>query len=146
MLVVPNGLLAQMQFENMKSRPKLLINQNFSLRIETHAEQLRFVVDSVQRLLNEHPMIESGTSRVRVTNFVGAAFELELFAYGKTSDWMQLTGIRQDIILKIAEIVEAAGTGFAAPTQLAYLSRDRGVDTHWSAFTNAASAADDRKL
>jgi hypothetical protein len=30
--------------------------------------------------------------------------------------------------LKIAEIVEASGTQFAAPTQLAYLSRDNGVD------------------
>jgi MscS family membrane protein len=32
------------------------------------------------------------------------------------------------VILKIAEIVEASGTRFAAPTQLAYLSRDRGID------------------
>src|SRR5277367_5016382 len=31
LLVVPNGMLAQMQFENMKSRSKLLISQNFSL-------------------------------------------------------------------------------------------------------------------
>jgi len=53
---------------------------------------------------------------------------LELFAYGKTGDWAQFTAIRQDVILKIAEIVEASGTRFAAPTQLAYLSRDKGVD------------------
>jgi len=32
------------------------------------------------------------------------------------------------VILKIAEIVEASGTRFAAPTQLAYMSRDKGVD------------------
>jgi rRNA processing protein Krr1/Pno1 len=32
------------------------------------------------------------------------------------------------VILKIAEIVEAAGTSFAAPTQLTYLSRDTGLD------------------
>jgi MscS family membrane protein len=80
LLVVPNGALAQMQFENMKARPKLLIRQNFSLRIETQLEQLRFVLESVQTMLNEEPAIESGTSRVRVTNFAGAAFELELFA------------------------------------------------------------------
>ena len=100
MLVVPNGTLAQMQFENMKSRPKLLISQNFSLRIETKIDQLRFVLDSVQMMLNEHPAIESGTSRVRVTSFAGAAFELELFAYGKTGDWTELTAIRQDVILE----------------------------------------------
>jgi hypothetical protein len=54
---------------------------------------------------------------------------LELVAYGKTGDWAQLTAIRQEVILKIAEIVEACGARFAAPTQLAYLSRDTSVDT-----------------
>ena len=128
LLVVPNGLLAQMQFENMKARPKLLISQNFSLRIETKIDQLRFVLDSVQTMLNEEPAIEPGTSRVRVTSFAGAAFDLELFAYGKTGDWTELTAIRQDVILKIAAIVEAAGTGFAAPTRLTYLHPDPGLD------------------
>ena len=126
--VVPNGSLAQMQFQNMARRSKLLINQTFSLRIETRAEQLRFVLDRVQSMLDQHPAIESGSCRVRVMSFVGAAFQLELFAYGKTGDWAQFTAIRQDVILKIAEIVEASGTRFAAPTQLAYLSRDKGVD------------------
>jgi MscS family membrane protein len=126
--VVPNGSLAQMQFQNMARRSKLLINQTFSLRIETQAEQLRFVLDRVQSMLDQHPAIESGSCRVRVMSFVGSAFQMELFAYGKTGDWAQFTGIRQDVILKIAEIVEASGTRFAAPTQLTYLSRDKGVD------------------
>jgi len=128
LLVVPNGLLAQMQFKNMTGRSKLLISQKFSLRIETQAEQLRFVLDRVQSMLDQHPAIEPRTSRVRVTNFVGASFEVELFAYGKTGDWTQFTAIRQDVILKIAEIVAASGTRFAAPTQLTYLSRDTGTD------------------
>jgi MscS family membrane protein len=126
--VVPNGSLAQMQFENMANRSKLLINQTFSLRIETRAEQLRFVVDRAQSMLDQHPAIEPKTCRVRATNFVGAAYQMELFAYGMTGDWTQFTAIRQDVILKIAEIVEASGTRFAAPTQLTYLSRDKGID------------------
>jgi MscS family membrane protein len=126
--VVPNGSLAQMQFQNMARRSKLLINQTFSLRIETQAEQLRFVVDRVQSMLDQHPAIEPGSCRVRVTSFVGAAFQMELFAYGKTGDWAEFTAIRQDVILKIAEIVEASGTRFAAPTQLTYLSKDKRVD------------------
>ncbi len=61
-------------------------------------------------------------------SFVGAAFQLELFAYGKTGNWAQFTVIRQDVILKITEIVEASGSRFAAPTQLNYLSSDPGFD------------------
>jgi len=129
LLVVPNGLLAQMQFENMKARPKLLLQQTFSLRIETQVEQLRFVLDGVERMLNEDPAIESGSSRLRLTNFAGAAFELELFAFVKTGDFREFTGFRQEIILKIAGIVEAAGTRFAAPTRLTYQAKDPGFDT-----------------
>ena len=126
--VVPNGSLAQMQFQNMARRSKLLINQTFALRIQTRAEQLRCVLDRIQSVLNQHPAIEPETSRIRVMSFAGAAFQLELFAYAKTGDWTKFTAIRQDVILKIAEIVEASGTRFAAPTQLAYVSRDKGVD------------------
>jgi MscS family membrane protein len=128
LLVVPNGVLAQMQFENMKDRPKLLLQQTFSLRIETRIEQLRFVLDGVEKMLNEDPTVESGSSRLRVTNFAGAAFELELFAFVKTGDMREFTGFRQEILLKIAEIVESAGTGFAAPTRLTYQSKDPGLD------------------
>jgi MscS family membrane protein len=128
LLVVPNGALAQMQFQNMKARPKLLLNQSFSLRIETTVEQLRFVLDRVQSMFDEHPSIEPGSSRIRVSDFAGAAFDMELFAYAKTGDWTAFTAIRQDVILKIAEIVEAAGTRLAGPTQLTYLARDEVVE------------------
>jgi len=128
LLVVPNGALAKMQFGNLTHRRKFLISQNFALRIETEVEQLRFVLDRMQGMLDQHPAIEHGTSRVRVTNLIGAAFALELIAYGKADDWARFTAIRQDVILKIAEIVKASGTRFAAPTQLAYMSRDTGVD------------------
>jgi MscS family membrane protein len=127
LLVVPNAALAQMQFENFKSRTKLLINQDFSLRIETPVAQLREVLSNVQCMLNEHNAIEAGSSRIRVASFAGAAFKLELWAYVNTSDWTEFTVIRQEIILKIAEIVEAAGTQLAAPTQLTYLYKDVGI-------------------
>jgi MscS family membrane protein len=127
--VIPNGSLAQMQFQNMARRSKLLINQTFLLRIETRAEQLRLVLDRVRSMLDQHPAIERETLRVRIMSFAGAAFQVELFAYVTTGDWIEFTAIRQQVILNIAEIVEASGSGFAAPTQLAYLSKDKGVDS-----------------
>jgi len=51
---------------------------------------------------------------------------MELWAYIKIGDWAQFTGIRQDVILKIVEIIEASGTRLAAPTRLTYVSNDGG--------------------
>ena len=112
-----------MQFESMRTRRKLLINQIFLLRIETRAEQLRLVVTRVQSMLDELPIIESGNSRIRVNKFDGAAFELELFCYAKTTDWLAFTALRQDVVIKIAEIVETSGTQFAAPDPIELSSR-----------------------
>ena len=128
LLVVPNSMLAQMQFQNMKARRKLLISQNFSLRIETRAEKLRFLLESVQRMLDEHPWVESG-ARIRVADVSSAAFNIELWAYIKIGDWAQFTGIRQDVLLKIVEIIEASGARLAAPTRLTYVSSDDGEKT-----------------
>ncbi len=129
LLVVPNGALAQMQFENFASRRKCLIDQRFSLRIETDAGQLRFVLDRVQTMLDRHPAIEPGTSGVRVVNFAGASFDVQLWAYSETMDRPRFTAIQQDVILSIAEIVAAAGTRFAGPTQLTYTLRDAVIDS-----------------
>ena len=60
---------------------------------------------------------------------------MELWAYATTNDWMQFTAIRQDIILRIAEIVEAAGTRLAAPTRLTYVSGD-GVPSFPASMTS----------
>lgn len=122
--IVPNASLAQMQFQNLARRNKVLISQTFLLRIEIKVEQLRVVLERVQSMLDHHPAIERGTSRVRVASFIGAAFQIELFAYCKTANWAQFTVIRQDIILTVAEIIEASGAQLAAPTQLTYLSAD----------------------
>ena len=127
LLVVPNGVAradAVRKYEVSTQVASSTKASRYELKLEV--EQLRFVLDRVQKMLDDHPAIESETSRVRVNGFAGAAFELELFAYGKTSDWAEFTAIRQDVILKIAGIVEAAGTRFAASTRLNYLSTDAG--------------------
>jgi MscS family membrane protein len=127
LLVIPNGALAQMQFENLSNRKKFLIKQKFSLRIETKVDQLSSVLDRMQSMLNQHPGIESNSASVRIESFAGAAFEVELVAYGNTADWAEFTCIRQDVLMKIAEIVDASGTGFAALTRLIYLSDDGNI-------------------
>ena len=92
LLVVPNGALAQMQFENFGHRQNFLMNLHFSLRIETQAEQLRFVLDRVETMLNQQSTIDTG-SRIRVANLAGAAFELQLWSYVKTSNRLSLLTI-----------------------------------------------------
>ena len=49
--------------------------------------------------------------------------------YAKTREWNDFYAIREDVLLRIGDIVDASGTGFAFPSQTLYMSQDSGLDT-----------------
>jgi MscS family membrane protein len=125
---VPNGIVASMSLENITEREKILFNPTVSLRYETNAEQLRYVLVRIRELLDQHPSVESETARVRLVRFGTSSLDLQTFAYVLTTDYVEFLGIQEDLLLRIMDIVEQSGTGFAFPSQTAYLGRDPGLD------------------
>ncbi|MDT8069088.1 MAG: mechanosensitive ion channel [Terriglobia bacterium] len=121
LVVVPNGVLAQVQFENLTSRTKLLIQNRFSVRSETPVEKLQAMLDSLQHMLDQLAYVERCSSRIRIVRFAGAATEIELFAYILTTDWAKFTVLRQNVMIKALEIVEAEGIRLTGTTQLSYV-------------------------
>ena len=127
-LSIPNGALATMNVENLSRRDKMLFKTKFGLRCETSADQLRYVLAEIRRLLYEHPKVESQDARVRFTEFQDSALGIELFSYILTRDAAEFNAIREDVLFRIMQIVEQAGTGFAFPSQTVYMTRDTGLD------------------
>src|SRR6202162_1134841 len=127
-LSIPNGSLATMNVENLSRRDKILFNTTLGLRYETSPDQMRYVLAQVRRLLYEHPKVETEGARNRFIAFDESALTLEIFSYILTRDFNEFLAIREDILLRIMDIVDAAGTGFAFPSQTVYLGRDTGVD------------------
>lgn len=127
-LSIPNGTLATMSIENFTRRNKILFNPVLSIRYDTTGDQLRYLLAEVRRILYQHPMVESGTASVRFANFDPSALRLEIFSYVLTQDSNEFAAVREDLLLRIMEIVEHSGTGFAFPTQTLYLGRDHGID------------------
>ena len=66
--------------------------------------------------------------RVRFRDLGEYALNIEIFAYTLTNKFSEYWAIREDLNLRIMEIVKDAGTGFAFPSQTAYLGRDAGLD------------------
>jgi MscS family membrane protein len=127
-LSIPNGSLATLNVENLSRRDKILFNTKLGLRYETSPDQMRYVLAQVRRLLYEHPKVETEGARNRFIAFDQSSLTLEIFSYILTRDFDQFLAIREDILLRIMDIVDAAGTGFAFPSQTVYLGRDTGVD------------------
>jgi MscS family membrane protein len=127
-LSIPNGTLATMNVENLSRRDKILFNPSLSVRSETSPDQLRYLLAEIRRLLYEHPKVESASARIRLASCDPGGYTLEVFSYVLTSDYAEFTAIREDLLLRIIDIVKQSGTAFAFPSQTLYLGRDQGLD------------------
>ena len=128
LLSIPAGALSQAGIENFSSRTKILAQTTLRLRYGTSVEQLRSVLQGIRTLLASHSELETESSRVRLVDFSARAIELELFAYVLTSDVAKFLSVREELLLQIAAIVEASGSGFDQPTQVIYREEKAAAD------------------
>jgi MscS family membrane protein len=126
---VPNGQLAVMSLENFTMRDKIWFHHTLHLRYETTADQLRYVLAEIRKMLYEHSKVESPSARIRLTGFGSSSLDLEVFAYVLETQYEPFLHIQEDLLLRIMDIIEASGSGFAFPSQTTYVAGDVSLDT-----------------
>lgn len=125
---LPNSEFANLQLENFGLRDRILFKTILQLRYETTPDQLRYVLAELRRLLIGHPRVNPDPARVRFVGFGAHSLDLEVFAYVDTRDWNEYLAVREDVFLRMMDVVRRSGTGFAFPSQVNYLARDTGMD------------------
>ncbi len=128
LLAIPNGTVATINVDNLSRRDKLLFKTNFRLRTETKADHLRFVLSEIRRVLYSHPKVETKTVRVRLTDISNSTPTIEILSYVLTRDFNEFAAVREDLLLRIMDLVQESGTGLALPSQMLYLGRDSGLE------------------
>jgi MscS family membrane protein len=125
---IPNAVLAKMPIVNFTRRDRMLIHSTVGLRYETTPEQLRHVLAKLREMLLGHPRIYPEPARARLIGFGGSSLDVEIFAYAATNDWNEFLGIREDVLMRVMDIVAQSGTTIAFPSRTLYIGRDHGVD------------------
>ncbi|HTW59441.1 MAG TPA: mechanosensitive ion channel family protein [Terriglobales bacterium] len=128
LLAIPNGTVATINVENLSRRDKILFKTKLGMRPETKADHMRFVLAELRRLLYSHPKIEGQSVRVRLVDISGTSLSIEVVSYILTRDFNEYAAIREDLLLRMMDIMEDAGSGLALPSQTLYLSRDAGLE------------------
>ena len=121
-LYVPNATFARLTVENPSKMLNRRIYETIGLRCDDIAA-LPAIVADVERMLRTHPDIDG--ERTLMVNFVTfgvSSLDFFVYTFTKTTDWQRFHVVKQDVLFKIAEIIEGHGAQIAFPTQVMHLT------------------------
>ena len=121
---IPNAQFADQEIINWARCDKMLVDTKIGVRYETTPDQMRVVLISLREMLIAHPMVETETVRVRMTEFADFSKNISIRIFILTNDWNEFFAVREDLLLRVDEIVTQSGVGFALPSTTLYLGRD----------------------
>ena len=116
-ITIPNGRLADMRIESYSARDRWRIVTTLGLRYGTTSAQVRQVVAGIEAALRDHPAASADAPLVWLAEFKGSSLAVEVQGWVGAADLQAYGRIRGELYLRFLEIIEAAGTGLAFPTQ-----------------------------
>ena len=124
-LYVPNSVFANIAVENPQRMTNRRIYETIGIRYDD-AGKMAAITRDVKQMLREHPEID--TKQTMIVNFVKfAPSSLDFFVYTftRTTEWIRFHEIKEDVMLKILEIIERHGAESAFPTSTVHLAGEQ---------------------
>lgn len=122
---VPNAKLADSAVTNFSSMTHRRIFWHIGVEYRTTIEQLRRIRDGIESYIlesDEFARPEEVPTFVRVDRFSDSSIDIMLYCFTRSTVWGQWLEIKERLALKVKEIVEGAGSGFAFPSRSIYMS------------------------
>lgn len=119
-ITVPNKDLASTAIENFSMMTKRRITAEIGVVYGTTEPQMRQILDGIRRVLRDHPAIDQELILVNFVGFGASSLDIMIYAFTTTTEWAEWLNAREDIYLKIMQVVADAGSSFAFPSQSIY--------------------------
>ncbi len=120
-LYVPNSVIASIAVENPSRMRNRRIYETIGVRYDD-AEKVADIVSDVRAMLETHPEIsDERTLIVNFNAFGASSLDFFVYCFTKTTDWVTFHGIKQEILLKIQDIILEHGAEIAYPTTTVHL-------------------------
>jgi MscS family membrane protein len=127
LIVVPNATIANSAVDNFSRRDRRRITMRVGLVYSTTPETMNKILKEIREMLQNHPMIHKEPLFVYFDEFDDSSLSIFFYLFTKTADWQKYLQIREDINLKIMDIVAKNGSDFAFPTQSIYFENELDV-------------------
>jgi len=121
---VPNQKLADNSVTNFTAMTYRRIYWTIGLEYRPTHDQLRVIRDGIEEYLKAGDTFVQPPEAalfVRIDAFNASSIDLMVYCFTYTTVWGEWLKLKEELAFKIKEIVEAAGAGFAFPSQSIYV-------------------------
>ena len=121
-LYVPNSIFTQIALENPSRMLNRRIKETIGIRYDD-ANKMDAIVTDVKAMLKNHNDIDTNqTLIVNFNAFAPSSLDFFIYTFTKTTDWIAFHEIKQDVMLKIIQIIEGHGAECAYPTSTIHIA------------------------
>ncbi|MDX9699638.1 MAG: mechanosensitive ion channel family protein [Rhodocyclaceae bacterium] len=120
-LYVPNAVFTQVALENPSRMTNRRIYETVGVRYDDfHA--VPAIVQDIKAMLRAHPEIDTNqTLIVNFNQFAASSLDIMIYTFTRTTQWVLYHEIKQDVLMKVGQIIERHGAEIALPTQTVHL-------------------------
>jgi len=122
-IYVPNSLFTSIVVENPSRMSHRRIRETIGLRYDD-LDKMAPIVEEVKTMLDKHSDIDNTQATVvAFDQFADSSLNLIIQAFSKHTELARFHAVKQDILLKAADIIARHGAEMAFPTRTLYLNQ-----------------------
>ena len=127
-IYVPNALFTTIVVENPTRMTNRRIKETIGIRY-ADLDKMAPIVAEVKAMLQAHPEIDpNATLIVNFNEFAASSLNFFIYAFTKTVEWVHYHEVKQDVLLKVAAIIQAHGAEIAFPTRTLHIESGPGLE------------------
>ncbi len=120
-LYIPNSIFNSISVENPSRMSNRRIYETIGIRYDDIGK-MEVIVEDVRRMLREHPEIDqSQTLIVNFNTFSASSLDFFIYTFTKTTKWVKYHEIKQDVLLKVSQVIASHEAEIAFPTSTVHL-------------------------
>ena len=125
-VMVPNYKFAEQSVTNYTRRHHRRIRWLIGLEYRTTIDQLKKIRDEINTLIEKDDNFaknQNASFYVRIDSFSDSSIDMLVQTFTVTNEWAEFLKIKENLAVKIIEIVENNEAGFAFPSQSLYVEK-----------------------
>lgn len=116
-LYVPNSVFSNIIVENPSRMKNRRIYETIGLRYQD-ADKMATIVTQVREMLENHEDIDAQQTLIVNFNAFGASsLDFFIYTFTETINWVRYHEVKQDVMLKVMDIIHQNGADIAYPTR-----------------------------